>query len=129
MNAAANTPPSERPSLVLPATEAISLTPSGVEALADCYSPRECDLCRKPLAKGDAYYRVTLGMDETPSHIGTPIALESSVEDLSELIVCASCEPAVAVPLSELLSVIWALRRPSPLDDEPETERSVETAS
>lgn len=122
---AAHTEPSPPPLI----EQVVVLTPSGVDALTDSNNPRECDLCRRPLAHGDAYHRVTIGMDEAPSHIGASLAHESTVEDVSELIVCAACAPAVAAPVEQLLTAIWALRRPDPLDeseDEPtvQTERS-----
>lgn len=120
------------PPLIEPTEQVIRITQSGVDALTDSHCPRECDLCRRSLSKGDAYFRVTLGMDDTPSHVGAPLASESTVEDMSELIVCAGCEPTVAAPLEQLLAVIWGMRKPSPLDEDdeptvpvaPETERS-----
>lgn len=101
--------------------EPIALTPAGAEALARIAIPDECDICRKPFAQGDPYFRVTLGMDETPSHVGAPIEHESTVEETSELIVCADCEPAVAEPVTALLSTLWAMRKPDSVleDDEP----------
>lgn len=84
-------------------------------------SPFECDLCRRHFSPGDAFYRVTLGMDTTPSIIGRPAHEEPSVvEEVSELVVCAVCEPTVAGPLEALLSAIWSLRRPDPADEEDE---------
>lgn len=110
--------------------QVVRITSAGVDALTDTFAPSECDLCRCSLRPGDAYYRVTLGMDETPSIIGAPLETETTVEDVSELVVCAGCQPSVAAPLERLLRVIWAMRGTDsaspdePAPAAPTTERS-----
>lgn len=93
----------------------------------------DCDLCRRVLARGDGYHRVTVGMDDQPSHVGSPVSRDSTVEEVSELVVCTGCEPAVSIRVERLLTELWDLRRPDPVSEEdeptlqtpPATERSL----
>ena len=80
-------------------------------------SPIDCDPCRQFLQPGAAYFRVTLGMGDTPSHVGAPAGRDPTVEEVSELLVCEACEPAVSEPLSALLATLWAMRKPDPRDE------------
>lgn len=116
-------PPAPHPTAPLTAAEPIDqvvhITGAGVDALTACYAPSDCDLCRRVFARGDAYYRVTLGMDDRPSHVGARIEHEPTVEDTTELTICAACEPVVSEPLERLLSIIWDMRKPDPELDEP----------
>lgn len=100
---------------------------AGMAALAAC-EVFQCDFCRRSLASGDGFHRVTLGMDELPCHVGGAIDRDSTVEETSELVACTACEPAVSEAFESLLTQLWALRRPDPVteDDEP-TLRAVET--
>ena len=98
--------------------DAVALTPEGAQALARY--PEECCLCREVLAKGDSFYRITLGMDEAPSFAGLPSAGEFC-EDTSELVVCQGCHPRASEAFDRLVRTFWELRKPDPVP-EPTTE-------
>ena len=104
----------------------VGITPTGMQALTNAVAPEECDMCRRTLQTGDAFFRVTLGMDDMPSYVGAPLARESTVEETSELIVCEACEPAVAEPIGRLLSTLWGMCKPDPANEDEEPTVPVE---
>lgn len=91
-----------------------------------------CDYCRRQLEDGDAYYQLTVGMDEAPRFVGDGPSEGPLVESTSESTVCSQCEPAVSEALDILLTTLWKLRKPDGTegnpeafsnDPEPDTER------
>lgn len=92
----------------------VGLTQAGLDALAASDCPDECDFCRTLFANGDEYYRVTLGMDDTPNHAGAKPAQDCTVESTSELVICSRCEPQMTAAFDAFLEQLWALRAPDP---------------
>lgn len=82
-------------------------TPAAVEP-----PPVVCDYCRQRLDDGDAYYHVSVGMDNAPNFVGDSPLDGPLVEETSDSITCASCEPSVSRALDALLTTLWGLRRP-----------------
>lgn len=97
------------------------VTPEGVGALTTAIAS-DCDICRRPLAPGDVFYRVSLGMDESPSRVGEALERECTVEETSELSVCGACEPSVSTAFEGFLASLWAMRRPDPATCSPACE-------
>lgn len=119
-----NTP--TQPSVCLPSDAPILLPPGVIS----------CDYCRRQLEDGDAFYQLTVGMDEAPRFVGDSPAEGPLVEATSESTVCSRCEPQVSEALDVLLTALWKLRQPdgtegdpeafspdAPHDREPDTER------
>lgn len=79
-----------------------------------------CDYCRKQLVDGDAYYRITLGMDDAPSFLGDGPADGPLVMDTTETLFCHRCEPAVSQLMDGLLTALWKLRQPDGTEGNPE---------
>lgn len=109
----------------------LSVSAAGLAALGEALAPEGCDLCRKPLATGDAFFRATVGMDDEPSYVGARLGRESTVEETSELVVCAGCEPLLSERFEAFLAEVWSLRAEDPahryderVDREATTERS-----
>ena len=67
------------------------LTPEGALAVVQANAPSDCDVCRRALRKGDAFYRITLGLDDTPSYVVARLYRECTVVETSELTVCEIC--------------------------------------
>lgn len=99
----------------LPLPAPLVVPPGGIEPLKADHIPPECDLCRQAFAKGDPYYRITLGMDETPLFAGMPPLANSTVECTNELTVCARCEPTAMQAFESLLATFWNLRAADPV--------------
>lgn len=89
-------------------------------------APVECDLCRSELTDGQGYYQLVLGMDDTPSVVGSPPGRDSTVETTTEMTVCAHCEPRAAAAFDRLLKTFWDLRAPDP--NEPLSEDALSEA-
>lgn len=88
----------------------------------------ECDFCRRTIASTETYHRVTVGMNEDgESSAHHPI----TVEEVSELVACVACQPAVSAVLDGFLDRLWTMRRDSqPIgemssDDLPPSEPTV----
>lgn len=80
-----------------------------------------CDLCRRELVRGDAYYPYLIGVDDEPSHLGIP---GSVVETAQELIACSDCNPLVVEKFEQLLAALWSLRAEDPTPAPATTEES-----
>lgn len=116
--------PAPPPFLTPEANEPIDyvITPKGTLAAAQVKAPSDCDVCRRTLQTGDAFYRVTLGMDDTPSYVGARLDRECTVEETSELTVCETCEPAVSPAFEAFLASLWAMRKADPVEEVPEPQ-------
>lgn len=72
-----------------------------------------CDLCHRTIATCEPYHRVTLGMNEEqpPNPYDS---VRTTVEEVSELVICAACEPKVSKQVDSLLAELWEMRAPEP---------------
>lgn len=75
-----------------------------------------CDFCHAAIPHDAAHHHITLGMNDSST-------AASTVEETSELDVCAACEPAVTARFDAFLAELWALRAPVP-GEVPPTQRS-----
>jgi len=92
----------------------VAVTEAGREAQLSEGIPVECAFCRVTFARGDGYYRLNLGMDETASTAGGKPTEGCLVESVDELTVCTRCEPVISREFDRFLELLWALRAPDP---------------
>lgn len=65
-----------------------------------------CDFCHRGIGIAEAFHRVTIGMNDD----GPAAAAGSTVEETSEMLVCAECRPAVDASVDRFLEELWKLR-------------------
>ena len=76
-------------------------------------SGEDCSFCRRAISPSEIYHRVTVGMNEDgPSSERHAV----TVEEVSELVVCATCHPRVSVVLDGFLERLWDMM----IEPEPE---------
>lgn len=73
-----------------------------------------CDFCHAPIAPHATFHRATLGMNEDGASSWEHVR---SVEEVSELVICAGCQPAVSARFDAFLVELWALRQPISPDE------------
>jgi hypothetical protein len=75
-----------------------------------------CDLCHAAIGGESVFHRVTVGMNEE-SPQSWPDRAQTTVEEVSEMVVCAVCEPKVTARFDAFLTELWDMREDEP--DEP----------
>lgn len=105
---------------------AVLVTDAGRAADAALGLPTDCELCRLLFRTGDAFYRVFIGADDEPDHVGAPAGRRPIVEDVTELVVCESCEKKTRPLVDAFLEALWALRAPDLEDVVLSTDEDVQ---
>lgn len=75
-----------------------------------------CDLCRKALERGAAFHTLTYGIEDTPSHVGTPIDQSNTVESAEQIVVCVDCFPKASELFDRAMLSLFNLRAASAPD-------------
>jgi hypothetical protein len=105
----------------------VLVTDAGRAAAEAAGVPVDCDLCRVLFARGDEFFRATLGIDDAPDVVGAPPGAHNLIESRTEFVFCARCTRRVQPLLDGLLAQLWELRTPSreAEGNGPPTERVV----